>query len=70
MRKSKIRYLFNIIIAALLIVNFVCFKPKSYYDNEKIITGIVLKKTVKEDKVSLVESMLLQPVIFEFLKLN
>lgn len=54
MRKSKIRYLFNIIIAALLIVNFVCFKPKSYYDNEKIITGIVLKKTVKEDKVSLV----------------
>lgn len=54
MRKSKIRYLFNIIIAALLIVNFVCFKPKSYYDNEKIITGIVLKKTVKDDKVSLV----------------
>ena len=54
MRKSKIRYLFNIIIAALLIVNFVYFKPKSYYDNEKIITGIVLKKTVKDDKVSLV----------------
>lgn len=54
MRKSKIRYLFNIIIAVLLIVNFVCFKPKSYYDNEKIITGIVLKKTVKDDKVSLV----------------
>lgn len=54
MRKSKIRYLFNIIIAALLIVNFVCFKPKSYYDNEKIITGIVLKETVKDDKVSLV----------------
>lgn len=54
MRKSKIRYLFNIIIAVLLIVNFVCFKPKSYYDNEKIITGIVLKETVKDDKVSLV----------------
>ena len=54
MRKSKIRYLFNIIIAALLIVNFVYFKPKSYYDNEKIITGIVLKETVKDDKVSLV----------------
>lgn len=54
MRKSKIRYLFNIIIVVLLIVNFVCFKPKSYYDNEKIITGIVLKKTVKDDKVSLV----------------
>ena len=54
MRKSKIRYLFNIIIAVLLIVNFVCFKPKSYYDNEKIITGVVLKKTVKDDKVSLV----------------
>lgn len=54
MRKSKIRYLFNIIIASFLIVNFVCFKPKSYYDSEKIITGIVLKKIVKDDKVSLV----------------
>lgn len=54
MRKSKIRYLFNIIIVVLLIVNFVYFKPKSYYDNEKIITGIVLKKTFKDDKVSLV----------------
>ena len=54
MRKSKIRYLFNIIIAVLLIVNFIYFKPKSYYNNEKIITGIVLKKTIKDDKVSLV----------------